>query len=151
MRSWISFLLPNDEYKEKRILYFFSEGAIILLLILAGMLILNNYVNLDAKTSLLLPIAIFPLYVLGRYILSGIEYADIATEDSYKKELRSIVMKTSSFVILFFLFYVIFLGLPANINEWMETIVLIVFAGLLWFFVNYISLKRSYNKNKDLL
>lgn len=59
MRSWISFLLPNDEYKEKRILYFFSEGAIILLLILAGMLILNNYVNLDAKTSLLLPIAIF--------------------------------------------------------------------------------------------
>ncbi|AYV70468.1 MULTISPECIES: DUF3278 domain-containing protein [Niallia] len=151
MRSWISFLLPNDEYKEKRILYFFSEGAIILLLILAGMLILNNYVNLDAKTSLLLPIAIFLLYVLGRYILSGIEYADIATEDSYKKELRSIVMKTSSFVILFFLFYVIFLGLPANINEWMETIVLIVFAGLLWFFVNYISLKRSYNKNKDLL
>ncbi|AYV66679.1 DUF3278 domain-containing protein [Niallia circulans] len=151
MRSWISFLLPNDEYKEKRILYFFSEGAIILLLILAGMLILNNYVNLDAKTSLLLPIAIFLLYVLGRYILSGIEYADIATEDSYKKELRSIVMKTSSFVILFFLFYAIFLGLPANINEWMETIVLIVFAGLLWFFVNYISLKRSYNKNKDLL
>ena len=112
---------------------------------------MNNYVNLDAKTSLLLPIAIFLLYVLGRYILSGIEYADIATEDSYKKELRSIVMKTSSFVILFFLFYVIFLGLPANINEWMETIVLIVFAGLLWFFVNYISLKRSYNKNKDLL
>ncbi|CAM5602555.1 hypothetical protein SAFG77S_09520 [Streptomyces afghaniensis] len=151
MRSWISFLLPNDEYKEKRILYFFSEGAIILLLILAGMLILNNYVNLDAKTSLLLPIAIFLLYVLGRYILSGIEYADIATEDSYKKELRSIVMKTSSFVILFFLFYVIFSGFPANINEWMETIVLIVFAGLLWFFVNYISLKRSYNKNKDLL
>ncbi|MDR4314795.1 hypothetical protein CHH55_15970 [Niallia circulans] len=151
MRSWISFLIPNDEYKEKRILYFFSEGAIILLLILAGMLILNNYVNLDAKTSLLLPIAIFLLYVLGRYILSGIEYADIATEDSYKKELRSIVMKTSSFVILFFLFYAIFSGFPANINEWMETIMLIVFAGLLWFFVNYISLKRSYNKNKDLL
>lgn len=151
MKSWISFLLPNDEYKEKRILYFFSEGAIILLLILAGMLILHNYVNLDAKTSLLLPIAIFLLYVLGRYILSGIEYADIATEDSYKRELRSIVMKTSSFVILFLLFYVIFSGFPANINEWTETIVLIVIAGLLWFFVNYISLKRSYNKNKDLL
>ncbi|MFD1848859.1 DUF3278 domain-containing protein [Oceanobacillus bengalensis] len=151
MKSWISFLLPNDEYKERRMLYFFSEGAIILLLSLIIMIICNKFINIGVETALLLSIAIFLFYISGRYIISGIEYTNIATESSYKRQLRSIVVKTSSFVILYSLFYVIYFGLPSNINEWTEIIALLAGVGLLWFFTSYISLKRSYKKNKELL
>ncbi|RDW15137.1 DUF3278 domain-containing protein [Oceanobacillus chungangensis] len=151
MKSWISFLIPNDEYKEKKMLYFFSEGGLLLFLFLIAMIICNKYFILNVETVLLSSIAIFLFYVFGRYIISGIEYTDIATESSYKRELRSIVVKTSSFVILYSLFYVIYFGLPSNINEWIEIIALLAGVGLLWFFTSYISLKRSYYKNKELL
>ncbi|MDQ0231995.1 DUF3278 domain-containing protein [Metabacillus malikii] len=151
MKSWISFLLPNDEYKEKRILYFFSEGAIVLLLTLIGMIILNNYFNLDAETSLLLSIAIFLFYVSGRYTMSGIEYTDIATERAYRKELKHIIVRTSSFVVIYILLYIVFTGVPSNQKEWIDIIAILVGVCLLWFFTSYISLKRSYKKNKDLL
>ena len=36
MKTWIHFLLPDDEYKEKKIMAFLAEGAIILLLSLIG-------------------------------------------------------------------------------------------------------------------
>ncbi len=151
MKSWITYLLPNDEYKEKRILYFFSEGAIILFLSLVGMIICNKFFTISLKVELLIPVVIFLLYVSGRYILSGNEYTDIATESSYKRELRSIVVKTSSFVILFLLLYVIYFGFPNTINEWTEIFALLVGIALFWFLASYISLKLSYNKNKELL
>ncbi|MDQ0233097.1 DUF3278 domain-containing protein [Metabacillus malikii] len=151
MKSWISFLLPNDEYKEKRILYFYSEGAIILLLTLIGMIILNNYFNLDADTSLLLSIAIFLFYVSIRYTMSGMEYTDIATERAYRKELRHIFVRTSSFAVIYILLYLVFTGVPNNQKEWIDIIAILVGVSLLWFFTSYISLKRSYKKNKDLL
>ncbi|CAI9395359.1 hypothetical protein ACTQ5K_01435 [Niallia sp. Sow4_A1] len=28
MKSWISFLLPDDEYREEKILYYLSEGSL---------------------------------------------------------------------------------------------------------------------------
>ncbi|MEL4027147.1 hypothetical protein NST89_00615 [Caldifermentibacillus hisashii] len=105
MKSWISFLLPNDEYKEKKMLYFFSEGAIILFLSLIVMIICNKYFNLDVETVLLAAIAIFLFYVSGRYIISGIEYADITTESAYRKELRVIFIRTIGFVVMLFDFH----------------------------------------------
>lgn len=151
MKSWISILLPNDEYKEKRILYFLSEGAIILLLSLIGMIIINNFFNIDTETFLLLSIAIFLFYVSVRYTMSGIEYTDIATERAYRKELKHIFVRTCSFAGIFILLYLVFTGVPSNQNEWMDIIATLVGVCLLWFFVSYISLKRSYKKNRELL
>ena len=68
MKSWVSFLLPNDEYKEKRMLYFFTEGAIILLLSLVVMGICHKLFIIDAGIAILIPIAIFLFYLTGRYI-----------------------------------------------------------------------------------
>lgn len=151
MKSWISFFLPDDEYKKKRMLYFLSEGSVILMFSLTIMMIFSNSFHLDAEISLLLPAAVFLVYVLGRYALSGIEYADIATEGAYKKELKHIFVRTGKFLGIYLLLYIAFIGIPSSQHDWVEMIGLILSISLLWFFVNYISLKRSYYKNKELL
>lgn len=151
MKSWISFLLPNDEYKEKKMLYFFSEGAIILFLSLIVMIICNKYFNLDVETVLLAAIAIFLFYVSGRYIVSGIEYADITTESAYRKELRVIFIRTIEFVVIFMICYLIFTNFPKNLDEWFEILSLLLGVSVIWLLSSYISLKRSYKKNKKLL
>ncbi|RCW64535.1 DUF3278 domain-containing protein [Saliterribacillus persicus] len=151
MKSWISFFLPNDEYKERKMLYFFSEGSIILFLSLIAMVICNYYFNISTETALLLSIAVFLFYVLGRYILSGIEYTDIATEKSYNRELKTIFIRTGSFVVIFMVCYLIFGNTPSSQNEWIEIIGFLLSVGLVWFIINFISLKRSYKRNKDLI
>ena len=99
---------------------------------------------------------IFLIYVTARHILSGIEYSDITTEKAFKKERRAILLKTSVFVS----FSLIILGiitifnvsvLFANEDDWMAFIGLLISASILMFGANYISLKRSYRKNKELL
>lgn len=151
MKSWISFLLPNDEYKEKKMLYFFSEGAVILFLSLIVMMICNKYFHLDVEIVLLVAIAIFLFYVSGRYIVSGIEYTDISTERAYKKELKVISIRTIGFVVIYLVCYLIFINLPKNFNDWFEILSLLIGISIIWFLSSYISLKRSYKKNKELL
>ncbi|WP_404335385.1 hypothetical protein [Planococcus rifietoensis] len=104
MKSWISFLLPDDEYKEKKMLQFFSEGAILLFLSLIITLICSRFISMAIDTVLLLHIGLFLVYVYGRYIVSGIEFTDIATERAYQKELKAIVVKAIGFTAIFFFF-----------------------------------------------
>jgi len=154
MRSWITFLLPSDEYKEKRMLYFFSEGGCILVLSLIAFLLANKLSfipNLNLETVLLSAIAIFILYVSGRYILSGIEYAEIATKAAYKKELRDILIKISGFIGIFMLLYMIFVEVPASSEKWLDILGLLLGTSIVWFLASYLSLRNSYKKNKDLL
>ncbi|PKG46211.1 MULTISPECIES: DUF3278 domain-containing protein [Planococcus] len=151
MKSWISFLLPDDEYKEKKLLHFLSEGAIILFLSLLVTLISSRFINFDTETVLFLHVVLFVIYVLGRYIISGIEFTNIATEQEYKKELKVIVVKSAGFTAMFILVYPFISGLPASISEWLGTLGFSTLAGLMMFFINFISLKRSYNRNKELM
>lgn len=149
MKSWITFLLPTDEYKEKRVLYFFSEGAIILVLSLILLVIGNRFLTIDVETALLVAIGFFLFYVLGRYIISGIEYTEVVTEGSYKKETKHILGKTFSFAGIYLLLFFLFDGLPRDIDQWIEHISIVVTASLLWFFISYISLWRSYKKIRN--
>ncbi|MBD7965850.1 DUF3278 domain-containing protein [Fictibacillus norfolkensis] len=151
MKSWMSFLLPDDEYKERKMLYFFSEGAILLFLSLFVMLIGNKSLHLDAQTILLVAMGIFLFYVSGRYILSGIEYTDISTERAYKKELKATIMKTVGFIAIFLTIYLIIIGVPTSLNKWLEISGLLASVSVVKFLSTYISLKRSYQKNKELL
>lgn len=151
MKSWVSFLIPNDEYKEKRMLYFLSEGAIILFISLIVMIICNKYYNLSVEIVLLSLIAIFLFYVSGRYIISGIEYTDIATEQSYKNEVRVIFNRTIVFVVIFISLYLIFVNVPTSRNEWFDILGLLSSVSIVMFLSSFISLKRSYKKNKELL
>ncbi|MGY0694654.1 hypothetical protein ACW2QC_18045 [Virgibacillus sp. FSP13] len=147
MKSWISFLLPNDEYKEKMMLYFYCEGALLLLLSLIAMIIYNNYFDITVVNALLLSLAIFLFYVSIRYVVSGIEYTDVTTTKAYKKELKIIAVRIAVFFISLILGYLIFAG-P---EKWFEILWLTLSVSLSWFVASFTSLKRSYNKNKDLL
>jgi len=150
MKSWLSFLLPKDEYREKMTLYFLSEGSIVLLFYLLTVFIMNKFVpgiQIDWEFSLFIGIWIFIGYVLLRYITSGLEYTDIITETDYKRQRKVLLVKSSGFVLTFILLYPVF-SLPANAGEWLSLIALSVLAGILLFFMDYLSLKKSYEKNK---
>lgn len=151
MKSWISFLLPDDEYKERKMLHFYSEGGILLFLSLIALVVCNKYFALDVETVLMAPIVLFLFYVSGRYIVSGIEYTDIATETAYKKELKVILIKTIGFVVIFMTLYLIFVQVPSNLTAWLEILGLLFSVSVVWFLSSYISLKRSYKKNRELL
>lgn len=153
MKSWISFLLPEDEYREKKILYFLSEGAIILLIYLTAIFIINKYISyfqIDLEFSLFTGIWVFLGYVFIRYIISGMEYTDISTEQDYNKKLKVTFVKSVGFVVIFVLLYTVFM-LPSSVNEWFDMIGISFIGGLILFSLDYISLKKSYRKNKDLL
>ncbi len=151
MDSWISFLLPNDEYKKLKMLYFFAEGAIMLFLFLIVMTVGNRYFNVNIEVILLASIALFLFYVCGRYIVSGIEYTDVATEETYRKAFRLIVIRTMGFVVIFLSLYIIFMNGLTSLTEGIELLGLLISVSLVWFLSSYISLKRSYKKNKELL
>lgn len=154
MKSWISLLLPEDEYKEKKLLYFLAEGAVILIVALLFIFISSRYISffqIDVEFAIFLAIALFITYVFLRYILSGIEYTDIATLSSYKKELKNIFIKTGIFASIFMVFYLISNGLSNKINGWLEIIGFGITTGFFWFLFSYISLRKSYSKNKELL
>lgn len=151
MKSWIAFFMPNDEYKEKRMLYFVAEGGILLILYLIAMLFLHNYFQLDLGIVLLLGIGVFIFYVSLRYMLSGMEYTEIATERAYKRELRVIATRTIGFVFIFTILYFIFVEIPVRWSDWIEILGLLCSVSLLWFVTSFISLRRSYKKNMELL
>ena len=150
-KSWLSIFLPEDEYKEKRILYFLAEAAILLIVSLIVISIINLYVNISVEVLLLISISIFLLYVTGRYIFSGIEYTEVATEKAYKKQKKKLVLDTLGFLLAFIGIYFLLEGLPRDRSDWVVTIGLFATLAVVSFIINVISLKRSYRKNRELL
>ncbi|MDQ0229790.1 DUF3278 domain-containing protein [Metabacillus malikii] len=150
MNSWLSIILPSDEYKEKKMLYFFAEGAVVMFICTLLFLLASKYVQLDVQFSLLIILFVFVAYVTIRYILSGVEYTDVSTEESFKKEFRVITRRSIVFVLTSILLYTLLIELPSG-KEWYEVIGLFILAGILMFLTSYVSLRRSYIKNKELL
>ena len=154
VKSWVSILLPDDEYKEKKILYFLAEASIVLLVFLLisfGLHVVNPHWNFGIKVVTGSGIVIFACYVLFRYTFSGIEYTDIGTEKEYTKEKGVITFRAFTFAVTFFVLYTLFLGLPNSGVQWFDSIGLFVTVGIMMFLINYISLKRSFKKNKSLV
>jgi len=150
MKSWISFLMPEDEYKEKKMLYFLAEGAVVLFLFLAVTLTMTYFMDVNTDFMLLVGIAVFIFYTTGRYILSGMEYAEIATQKQYKREMKAIISRSAAFAMSYAVLYLIYSILSGNAS-WYEFIVMGISVGVVSFLFNLISLRRSYKKNKELL
>jgi hypothetical protein len=91
IRSFLSIILPEDEYKRLRVLYFMSEAAFLM----GGLLLvgsaLNNYWlkwNLE-EVEVTFILMMIPMLMAGytyfRYIFSGIEHTEVSTKQGYKK------------------------------------------------------------------
>ena len=150
MKSWISLFLPRDEYKEKKILYFFGEGSVLLMLYLVFMLLGLFWFQIDGQTIVLIGIMIFLFYVTLRYIFSGIEYTEVSTKSQYKKELKFISFRSIFALFGYALMYLLLEGIPSTTEAWIDLIVLTICFSVVWGIISYISLKSSYKKNKDL-
>ncbi|RPF56537.1 hypothetical protein [Abyssicoccus albus] len=151
MKSWISLFLPRDEYKEKKILYFFGEGSVLLMLYLVFMLLGLFWFQIDGQTIVLIGIMIFLFYVTLRYIFSGIEYTEVSTKSQYKKELKFISFRSIFALFGYALMYLLLEGIPSTTEAWIDFIGLTICFSVVWGIISFISLKSSYKKNKDLL
>ncbi|QXE01628.1 hypothetical protein [Terribacillus sp. DMT04] len=152
-KTWIRFLLPDDEYKRRNIMSYFAEAAILQLGVLVIMLILarTGLISMEGELVLLLLLFGSAAYIGIRYILSGMEYTDIMTEKAFQKERKRIVVKS----ITFFLFFVGAYFL-INLSETISTspidiLGLGITTAVILFITDYASLRRSYQKNKELI
>ena len=102
MKTWLSIFLPKDEYKERQMLIFLAEAAVIqvvLVLVLFG--ISQLFLPLPSKLMLVICLFSIILYAGIRYIFSGIEYTDISTEKEYKKQMKALRGKSIGFAIIY--------------------------------------------------
>ncbi|MFC0013805.1 MULTISPECIES: hypothetical protein [Allobacillus] len=145
MKTWLSIFLPTDEYKRQKLLLFIAEGGVLLVLAQFLSLIIGPF---ESSLVPIISIGIFVFYVTFRYIISGMEYTEVATQSDYKKERKNIVMKSLSFG-------VIFTGLNFLVQRGDYIIVDLIMIGLLatlfFFLFSWFSLKRSFNKNRELI
>lgn len=154
IKSWLSFLLPKDEYKKQKALYFLAEASIILfitLIILFSIHRISPYLGPSPEISIGMSISIFVIYIFTRYIFSGIEYSNVTTEKEFRKEKNRIIFNSLKFILIFSITYSLIIGIPKTQSQWIELVILILLSGIFMFLLEYISLRRSYKKNKDLL
>ena len=157
MKSWLKIFLPDDEYKERQMLFFLAEAAVLqVILIIVLMAVDQLFIPLTSKFMLICCLAGILFYVGLRYILSGIEYTDISTEKDYKEQVKILKIKSLGFIVIYIILAVIFevlgwVSLFDSRNEQVEFFIILALAGVFIFVTQYISLRRSYLKNKELM
>ena len=153
-KSWLKVFLPTDEYKERQMLYFLAEAAVLAIVIMIGMIAIDALVTpITGKVVLLVMIAFIILYTGARYIFAGIEYTDVDTEELYKHQRKLLVTKSVIFYSIFISTYVIFnfFNLFNMKEDLLELVAVGLLASVFLFGTSYISLKKSYEKNKDIM
>ena len=154
MKTWLSIFLSKDEYKERQMLIFLAEAAVAQV-VLALVLFFISQLFMPLPSKLILVICIFSiiLYVGIRYIFSGIEYTDISTEKEYQKQVKALRGKSIGFAIIYVVLSAMlqFSGFFEGIVNTLDFFFVSVIAALFLFGTQYLSLRKSYLKNRDLL
>lgn len=153
-KTWLSRFMPKDEYREQRLLYFIAEAAVILIVLLFLYLVVNSFItelNISGEMMGLLCFTFLVTYTTIRSISSGIEYPEVATEKRFKIEKRAKLFSSIVFGVIFLTIHIVFNGFPTNGKETLDVVAPAVIAALFFYLFQYISLRRSYKKNKELL
>jgi hypothetical protein len=152
-KTWIRFLLPDDEYKRRNIVGYFAEAAILQLVAIVFMLIISrfNLFSLDSELVLLLLLFGSVAYIGIRYILSGMEYTDIMTKKAYRRERKRIVVKSITFFLFFVGAYFLFYFIGTISTQPIDILGLGITTAFILFITDYASLRRSYQKNRKLI
>ncbi|MEI3599119.1 MULTISPECIES: hypothetical protein [unclassified Oceanobacillus] len=152
IRSFLNAFLPEDEYKRTRILYFMAETTFLTIVILLVLGLLKYFLNINIDTQFILLIGPFLMmgYSYFRYIFSGIEHTEVSDKQDYIKRRRKVVKRSLLVGVIFFIIILIVKGIPGNWEDRLDLIALPILFTIFYFLFDYISLKRSYKKNKDL-
>lgn len=136
--------LSNDEYKQKEIAKFIVEAALLQFLLSFLMVGLYVFTNIEPLFLLMIPFASFLFYSLIRYMLSGIEFAEVFTEEEVKKaQKRNLIQAVGTSLIMMILFLLV--GSP-----FLDSVMIAVIAGALLCLMNATSLRKSIKKNREL-
>ncbi|AUJ25920.1 MULTISPECIES: hypothetical protein [Virgibacillus] len=152
-RSFIHVFLPEDEYKQMRIVTILAEVAVIVSALLMLCLFAGSWFNwhMGGYLTAFFIFGFILFYTYVRYILSGMEYAEIAGEINYNKAKRKVYSQSIRFGIIFSIVMFVTRGIP---NNWIGVLDIIgpsILATIFYFIFDRLSLKKSYKKNKDLL
>src|SRR5699024_11113237 len=124
--------------------------SVALLLLLGLIKYVFNFMFFDADILIMMAPFLMMAYVYLRYIFSGIEFTEVASKGAYHKQRRASGKRSLLAGLLFFLIQLLINGLPANPDEKLDLIALPIIFTIFYFLFDFISLKRSYRKNKDL-
>lgn len=150
MRSFLNFMLPEDEYQRLKVLYFIAEIAVFLTIGSIIITILDLYFyDWNLWTVWLLPLVIV-FYVFYRYIFSGLEYSEVGSKKHYKKKKRKSLMTAGITALLFFVLSMIVSGGFTDKTVLFDKIILTIVFFIFYYVIDRISLTRSYRKNKKL-
>ncbi|XKH49870.1 hypothetical protein LG275_09540 [Chryseomicrobium palamuruense] len=75
----------------------------------------------------------------------------VLPKDEYKQQLKKITIQTIGFGVLYFVVYSLISGLPSNGAGWLEIGGFFSILLLMYFGIHFISLRRSYSKNRQAL
>src|SRR5699024_3785858 len=131
-----------------------AEAAIILGGLLFLYLMVTSFIttiDISGDIIALISFGFLLTYIVLRYSFTGIEYPEVATEKRYQKEKRSKIYFSIYFWIVFGIINTISNSIPANLEEILDIVGPATIAAVFFFVLNYLSLKKSYRKNKDLL
>lgn len=137
---WIS----EDEYKQKVISKILVEAAILQFILSFLMIAVYLFTDMEPLILLLLPFAVFLFYSLARYIFSGIEFANVYTEEEVRAAKKRNLFSSISFCIGMIILSTL-MG-----QAMLDSVMVSLIAGILWFVINSISLRKSVQKNADL-
>ncbi|MEG7283874.1 DUF6773 family protein [Bacillus sp. 0909A] len=147
------FFVFKDEYVEKKMTQFYGEaGFILAALMLIDFIIRGFVLQRDPMEYMVSGVGfvVFAGYILIRYLLSGLEHPEIATEVTYRKKRKEIMAASLTTGVMFFIISILFTGYPHTLNEWLEALMLAILFFFFYFIINFLSLRRSFLKNKEL-
>ena len=137
---WIS----EDEYKQKVISKIIVEAALLQFILSFLMIAVYLFTDMESLFLLLMPFTVFLFYALARYIFSGIEFANVFTEDEVRAAKKRNVISSITFCV-----GMIILSILVG-QAIFDSVMVSIIAGILWFVMNSISLRKSVQKNADL-
>ncbi|NME06206.1 hypothetical protein [Psychrobacillus sp. BL-248-WT-3] len=136
--------LSTDEYKQKVISKILVEGAILQFILSFVMIAVYLFTDMEPLFLLLIPFAVFLFYSLARYIFSGIEFANVFTADEVRAAKKRNLLSSIAFCVGMSLLSIL-MG-----RSMLDSVMVPLIAGILWFVMNSISLRKSVQKNADL-
>ncbi|MCY8025585.1 hypothetical protein MOC05_10540 [Bacillus sonorensis] len=144
----------GDEYVDKKRNQFCYEAGIITAALLFLDVLIRGVILDREPSEYAVSGGVFALYVcliLFRYLMSGLEYPDIFTKQTYSKKRREIFARSMASGAIFLVLAAVFTGIPREAEGWLDLVVMCFLFVLFYFLMNAASLYMSFKKNKDLL
>jgi len=154
IHSFLNTFLPSDEYKRIKIVYIMAEASFLT----TGILIIFSLINInwlkwesDGSLIIFLIFSFILFYTFLRYIFSGIEHTNVYNKNDYSKQRRKSLKSSLRFGVIFFVASFVIKGIPSDLVNAMDIIGPSILAVIFYYLFDYISLKRSFKKNQELL